>query len=287
MAHTTLLFKAEVWNVRDRVFDCVRALVDTASEAQMCKEDYYAEAVPALVNINSFAIRTCLGCAYIRIFDGGGARIFRLPMTSTPSISGGRSHDLIHAETCQQLVLIRYPIHSSTVEVQLLPQLPLSKSHHWLRSHEDVGPTGPRQAVTADGVSDLLDASAHVAVTEANVEMVLRAYNDEPFPEVAYSLDDICWASSASQEEIDKSGLVGVWPEELDGGCWGETGGTHRRGHRAHSDRRCRSCSRGGPQGEQSATDARSGHELATKGRLQPLMARLLTAVEHGVFGCR
>jgi hypothetical protein len=43
-------------------------------------------------------------------------------------------------------------------------------------------------------------------------EMVLRACNDELFPEVAYSLDDICWASSASQDEIDASGLIGVSP---------------------------------------------------------------------------
>ena len=215
MAHVTLLFKAEVWNVRQRVFECVRVLADTASEAQMCTEDYYADTVPALVTIqgvNSSATRTSIGCAYVRINDGSRPRIFRLPMTTTPSISGGRSHVLLHAETCQQLGLIQYPIHSSTVELQKLPQLPLSTSQQWLQSHEVVGSPGLTQAVTADGVSDLLDASADVAVTEANVEMVLRACNDEPFPEVAYSLDDICWASSASQDEIDASGLIGVTP---------------------------------------------------------------------------
>ncbi len=55
-----------------------------------------------------------------------------------------------------------------------------------------------------------MDSSAAVAVTEANVEKVLLDCDDEPFPEVAYSLDDIRWASCASQAEIDASGLVGV-----------------------------------------------------------------------------
>ena len=69
-AHATLLFKAEVWKVRQRAFEVVRVLADTASEAQLCTEDYYAEAVPARVNIqgvNSSAIRTSIGCSYISV----------------------------------------------------------------------------------------------------------------------------------------------------------------------------------------------------------------------------
>ncbi len=96
------------------------------------------------------------------------------------------------------------------MELQLLPQLPLSTSQQWLHTHELVGTTVLDQAATPDGVFDLMDASAAVAVTEANVEKVLLDCDDEPFPEVAYSLDDIRWASCASQAEIDASGLVGV-----------------------------------------------------------------------------
>ena len=120
---------------------------------------------------------------------------------------------LLHAASCQHLGLLTYPTHPSTVELQLLPQLPLPTSPQWLQSHEVVGPTDLSQAVTADGVSDLLDARADVAITEANVEKVLRACNDERFPEVAYSLDDIVGqAWGASQEEIEASGLVGIVP---------------------------------------------------------------------------
>ena len=93
VAKTTLLFRADVWNVRRRVFECVRVLADTASEVQMCTEDYYAEPVAAAINIhgiNSTALRTSIGCAYVRVSDeSGAARIFRLPMTSTPRIGGG------------------------------------------------------------------------------------------------------------------------------------------------------------------------------------------------------
>ena len=126
MANVTLLFKAEVWNVRQRAFEVVRVLADSASEAQLCTQDYYAEAVPARVNIqgvNSSAVRTSIGCSFIRINDGQQARIFRLPMTTTPSISGGRSHVLLHAETCRQLGLLRFPVNSSTADLTLLPQL--------------------------------------------------------------------------------------------------------------------------------------------------------------------
>jgi hypothetical protein len=214
VANVTLLFKAEVWNVRQRAFEVVRVLADSASEEQLCTEDYYAEAVPARVNIqgvNSSAVRTSIWCSFIRIHDGQQARIFRLPMTTTPSISGGRSHVLLHAETCKQLGLIRYPVNSSTAELKLLPQLPLSTSPEWLHTHELVGTTVRDHAATPDGVFDLMDASAAVAVTEANVEKVLRDCNDQPFPDVAYSLDDIRWGSCASsQAEIDASGLIGV-----------------------------------------------------------------------------
>ena len=214
MVHKTMLFKAEFWNVRRRAFECVRVLADTGSEAQMCTEDYFADGVPALVNIqgvNSSAMRTSVGFAYVRIHDGRGVRIFRLPMTTTPSISGGRTQVLLHSGTCHQLGLLQYPIHSSSVDLQMLPQLPLSTNREWLHVHEVVGPAGLHQAVTQDTVSDLLNASADVAVTEANVEKVLRECDGDPFPEVAYSLNDIRWGSSASQAEIDSSGLIGVF----------------------------------------------------------------------------
>ncbi len=58
-------------------------VADTASEAQMCTDDYCADTVPALVTIqgvNSSATRTSIGCAFVRINDGSGP-IFRLPMT--------------------------------------------------------------------------------------------------------------------------------------------------------------------------------------------------------------
>ena len=214
VANVTLLFKAEVWNVRHRAFEVVRVLADSASEAQLCTEDYYAEAVPARVNIqgiNSSAVRTTIGCSFIRIHDGQQARIFRLPMTTTASISGGRSHVLLHAETCQQLGLLRFPVNPSTAELTQLPQLPLSTSTEWLHMHELVGTTVLDNSATPDGMFDLFEASAAVAaVTEANVEKVLRDCNDQPFPVLAYSLDDIRWGSCASQKEIDASGLIGV-----------------------------------------------------------------------------
>ena len=56
--------------------------------------------------------------------------------------------------------------------------LPISA---WLHSHELVGTTVLDQSATPDGVFDWMDASAAVAVTEANVEKVLRDCNDEPF----------------------------------------------------------------------------------------------------------
>ena len=201
--------------MRQRAFEVVRVLADSASEAQLCTQDYYAEAVPARVNIqgvNSSAVRTSIGCSFIRINDGEQARIFRLPMTTTPSISGGRSHVLLHAETCRQLGLLRFPVNPSTADLMLLPQLPLSTSAAWLHSHELVGTTVLDQSATPDGVFDWMDASAAVAVTEANVEKVLRDCNDEPFPDVSYSLNDIKWGSCATQTEIDASGLIGVSP---------------------------------------------------------------------------
>jgi hypothetical protein len=77
--------------------------------------------------------------------------------------------------------------------------------------HELVGTTVLDNSATPDGMFDLFEASAAVAaVTEANVEKVLRDCNDQPFPVLAYSLDDIRWGSCASQKEIDASGLIGV-----------------------------------------------------------------------------
>ncbi len=98
VAYVTLLFKAEVWNVRQRVFECVRVLADTASEAQMCTDDYCADTVPALVTIqgvNSSANRTS-----IRTHQRWKRANFSFAHDITPSISGGRSHVLLHAETC-------------------------------------------------------------------------------------------------------------------------------------------------------------------------------------------
>ena len=213
VAKTTLLFRADVWNVRRRVFECVRVLADTASEVQMCTEDYYAEPVAAAINIhgiNSTALRTSIGCAYVRVSDeSGAARIFRLPMTSTPRISGGRSHVLLHAQTCEHLGLITYPTHPSMTDLYQLPLLPLSDNQQWLTHHEVAGPTGLVQAVTADGVAS---ACGDVSVTEANVEKVLHDCNDQPFPAVSYSLDDIRWGTTATQAEIDASGLSGLVP---------------------------------------------------------------------------
>ena len=65
MAKKTLLFKAEVFNVRRRVWEWVKVLADSASEAQMCTEDYYAEQAPAVIKItgvNSSSERTSIGC---------------------------------------------------------------------------------------------------------------------------------------------------------------------------------------------------------------------------------
>ena len=143
-------------------------------------------------------------------------------MTTTPSISGGRSHVLLHAETCKQLGLIRYPVNSSTAELKLLPQLPLSTSQQWLHTHELVGPTVPDHAATPDGVFDLMDASAAVAV-RANVEKVLLCTiaildccNDEPFPDVGL----LVMKKNGNDVAIIRTDTSPLAAGALPAGCW-------------------------------------------------------------------
>ena len=125
----TLLFRAEVFNVRRRVWEWVKVLADSASEAQMCTEDYYAEQTPAIIKItgvNSTSERTSIGCVFVRVPAGQEQpRVLRLPMTTTTAISSGHAHLLLHASTCRMMGLLQHDVHASTVDLQQLPLLPL------------------------------------------------------------------------------------------------------------------------------------------------------------------
>ena len=129
VARKTLLFKAEVFKVRRRVWEWVKVLADSASEAQMCTDDYYAEQTPAIIKItgvNSTSERTSIGCVYVRVPTGQEQqRVLRLPMTTTTAISGGHAHLLLHASTCEMMGLLKHNVSESTADLQQLPVLPL------------------------------------------------------------------------------------------------------------------------------------------------------------------
>ena len=118
---------------------------------------------------------------------------------------------LLHAATCHRLGLLVYDLHGSDVPLLSLPGLPCGVDEHWIRRYEVDATSGPsRLAAAAAAISSVEELLAHVDVADANVGKILEDCGDDPFPKVAYSLDDIRWGSTASQEEIDESGLVGV-----------------------------------------------------------------------------
>ena len=204
----TLLFRAEVFNVRRRVWEWVKVLADSASEAQMCTEDYYAEQTPAIIKItgvNSTSERTSIGCVFVRVPAGQEQpRVLRLPMTTTTAISSGHAHLLLHASTCRMMGLLQHDVHASTVDLQQLPLLPLYHNDEWSREREVTNVPGSGQSVE----DMILEAS--VAVADANVAKILEDSDDDPFGVTPYSLDNITWGCSASQADIDESGLKGV-----------------------------------------------------------------------------
>ena len=136
----TLLFRTEVWNARTRTFELVRVLADSASEAQMCTQDYLCERSPAnirITGVNSSSTRSSAGFVYIRIGSPEQTRLVRLPATTTDSISGGATQVLLHAGTCKRLGLfLDYDIHSSDSPLLSLPQLPRGSDEHWIQQHE-------------------------------------------------------------------------------------------------------------------------------------------------------
>lgn len=213
VARKTLLFKAEVFNVRRRVWEWVKVLADSASEAQMCTEDYYAEQTPAIIKItgvNSTSERTSIGCVYVRVPTGQEQqRVLRLPMTTTTAISGGHAHLLLHASTCEMMGLLKHNVSESTADLQQLPVLPLYHNVDWSRQREVTNVPGSGQSV-----EDMI-LEATVAVTDANVGKILADSNDDPFSQAPYTLDNITWGTTATQDEIDASGLKGVLVDGL------------------------------------------------------------------------
>ena len=151
MERKTLLFRAEVFNVRRRVWEWVKVLADSASEAQMCTEDYYAEQTPAIIKItgvNSTSERTSIGCVFVRVPAGKEQpRVLRLPMTTTTAISSGHAHLLLHASTCRMMGLLQHDVHASTVDLQQLPLLPLYHNDEWSREREVTNVPGSGQSV--------------------------------------------------------------------------------------------------------------------------------------------
>ena len=211
----TLLFRTEVWNARTRSFEVVRVLADSASEAQLCTPDYYCEPSPAnvlITGVNSSAPRKSVGFAYVRVGDDQQSRLLRLPMLSTDSISGGATQVLLHAFTSHRLGLLAYDLHGSDVPLLSLPELPCGVDELWIRQYEVDATAGPQaMAAAATTISSVEELRAHVDVADANIGKILEDCGDDPFPKVAYSLDDIRWGVSASQAEIDDSGLAGVY----------------------------------------------------------------------------
>ena len=213
----TLLFRTEVWNARTRTFELVRVLADSASEAQMCTQDYLCERSPAnirITGVNSSSTRSSSGFVYIRIGSPEQTRLVRLPATTTDSISGGATQVLLHAGTCKRLGLfLDYDIHSSDSPLLSLPQLPRGSDEHWIQQHEVASGGHPRLlAASAASIASIEEIEAHVSVSDANIGKILEDCAGDPFPKVAYSLDDIRWGVSATQDEITSSGLAGLSP---------------------------------------------------------------------------
>ncbi len=182
----------------------VRVLSDSASEAQLCTHDYYCEPTPAnvlITGVNSSAPRTSVGFAYIRVGVDQHSRMLRLPMLSTDSISGGATQ-----------VLLTYDLHGSDVPLLSLPVLPCGVDEQWMHRYEVVATGGPfAMAAAATTISSFEELRAHVEVADASNGKILEDCGDDPFPKVAYSLDDIRWGVTALQAEIDDSGLAGVF----------------------------------------------------------------------------